>query len=158
VSRFSIDSAPIPAFPTRTEEAIAAAEREVAKPGFFQVVGDAINSEMIIPWAIRQAQRSGFEYDPDFQLTVHDLQHLTSDLPEDMWGEFTYAVSSDHAMRIREQLLAIAESRRTLELAGWDSPLATLAIKAADPVVWIPLALCVAAFRHSRRNRRAERL
>lgn len=101
----------------------------------FRAVGDAFRSETVIPWLLRQAGRAGYTYDPKFTLSDDEtFKQLTEGLPEDMWDAFDDAVSMDHATRIRDQMLEVAESRQRLASLGWGGVGARVAAAVLDPV------------------------
>lgn len=105
----------------QTREARLRAE-EAARPGVFELIGDAVNSEWAGAWALRHLNRSGYEIDPSFTGIFRDddlFKQMTDGIPDDLWPAFDDAVSLPHAHRIREQMLSVAESRRNLAGAGW---------------------------------------
>jgi len=113
------------------EERRAAAER----PGIAEGIGHAISSEWAGAWAMRQFERGGFDIDPDFIAFSGDQwKELTAGLPEDMWSGFDRAVSLPHAMKIREQLLEVADSRQKLASMGWSGAALRIGASILDPV------------------------
>lgn len=98
----------------------AAAEAMRPKISFLRSVDDAIQTTWASSWAIRQARRSGYSFDPEFEWTDEITKQMTDGIPSEYWDHFEDAVSMSHAQRIREQLLDLTQRRNELgSLGGW---------------------------------------
>lgn len=105
------------------------------KPGFFQAVGDAARTEWVVPWMLRQVERAGHAPDPAFSLQDDDAwKALTDGLPEDTWDAFGSAISMQHAMVIRDQMLEVTEARARLGQLGWGGTGLKIMAAIGDPV------------------------
>lgn len=105
-----------------------------AVPGMFEAVGAAVGSEWMAAWGGRWLGRRGYEFDPDFDPTEEDTwKRLTDGLPNDTWWSFHEAVSFDHAMKIREQQLEVADKREKLAAMGWTGAALRMGAMILDP-------------------------
>jgi hypothetical protein len=126
-----LQSAPV--YKTAADERESAAAIEASRPGVLGSVGAAINSEWVSSWAFRQMGGAMIEPDPNFELTEAKLTRFGEGLPTSMLNGFQEAVSDDDMMRIRENLLGVAESRRKLADLGWTGTALTIAANVLDP-------------------------
>lgn len=127
------------------------------KPGFFQAVGDAASTEWVVPWMLRQAERAGHAPDPSFSLKDDDAwKALTDGLPEDTWDAFGSAISMQHAMVIRDQMLEVTEARQRLAQLGWGGTGLKIAAAIFDPVQ-IVAGLATGGLSHVAKGGRAAR-
>lgn len=110
------------------------------RPGFGQAVEDAVLSEWISSWALRQMRQTGQAFDPDFELTDDLVKQLGEGLDDDMIPRLGQAVSFEHAQVIRDQLLDVQERRQRLASLGWGGAALRMGAAMFDPV-----AMAVAA-------------
>lgn len=102
---------------------------DARKPGFFQSLGDAVNSEWISSFALRSLNRD-FNFDPDYR---PDIKALGEGIPDDMLNDLAHAYNANDAMRIRENLLSMAESRERLASLGTTGNVLRIGANILDP-------------------------
>lgn len=134
-----------------TETEAAAANFE--GPSFGEVAEAAIAQNWLVvqAWEASGAPAPDPNWDPDMDF----LREVTADIPEEYWGNFEVAHSSDHAMWIRERTLLDLQRSQTLAEAGGWGTFASIASGFLDPVNFIPVGGAVTVARSGNRIRNA---
>ena len=105
--------------PTITERLAAEKRAEAERPDLFEQTLLGFETQTSIAFLARQVGRMGYDEDPDWDpFEDHTWAALTDGLPPDMWRDFAGSNSLAHAMKIREQNLALARKRELLASAG----------------------------------------
>ena len=118
---------------SREDQVAAAKKQRELRPGALGAISAAVSSQWSVVSAQRMLSRSGFTFDPDWRPDGEEMRELTSDLPESYWDEFQKAISQDHALRIREQLLKQAAAREKLQSLGWVGLALEIGAAVTDP-------------------------
>lgn len=77
--------------------------------------------------------RSGWEPDPNFQLTQDAYEKLAEGIDPDLWPRLATAVSFEHSVFLREQARRQTENRRLLSAYGWGGQALYTAGQFLDP-------------------------
>lgn len=64
------------------------------------------------------------------------MKALTADVPVHLQSIFYHANSNDHALRLRQFALDMADAERRLAQEGWTGASARLAVGLTDPIMW----------------------
>lgn len=112
------------------------------KYGLFEGAKAAIGNE----WAVLSPFRALGKQEPDydFNLNQENLTKLAEGIPNQYVGEFSDAVSEDHALAIRERLLKQMDTNEKLGNMGWTGTALSVGAAFTDPAA-IAATLAISA-------------